>query len=90
MSVRFRVVEAVSLLFFPSQTLDGESKAGAKAPRPEEEEEEQGGYAGDGIAVVSEQPLLLPPFQSFLVEPWGGSGKVLASVYIGQMRLCIF
>ncbi|KYF42433.1 hypothetical protein TGARI_297745A, partial [Toxoplasma gondii ARI] len=55
LSLRFRVVDPVFLLFFPR-------------PRGERGEEEL------GVRLSSDQPLLLPPLHSFVVEPWGGSG----------------
>ncbi|PFH35456.1 hypothetical protein BESB_063430 [Besnoitia besnoiti] len=55
-SLRFRVVDPVSLLFFPRES----------APAPEGEE---------GVRLSTDQPLLLPPLHSFIVEPWGGSGR---------------
>ncbi|KEP63242.1 UNVERIFIED_CONTAM: hypothetical protein HHA_297745 [Hammondia hammondi] len=55
LSLHFRVVDPVFLLFFPR-------------PREERGEEEL------GVRLSSDQPLLLPPLHSFVVEPWGGSG----------------
>lgn len=44
-------------------------KEGERSSDEEEEDDEE------GVGIVSDQPLLLPPYQTFIVEPWGGSGN---------------